>query len=82
MGRTNYREAGKELGIKLEEFPTLALNPEPSARIAGYFWQSRGLNELADKSDFEEITHRINGGLIKYKEKCMELKRIKNIFLG
>ncbi|MNJ78892.1 hypothetical protein D3C77_767580 [compost metagenome] len=30
---------------------------------AGWFWQSRGLNTLADQGDFEKITRRINGGL-------------------
>ncbi|MNJ76754.1 hypothetical protein D3C77_741010 [compost metagenome] len=29
---------------------------------AGWFWQGRGLNSLADKGDFLAITKRINGG--------------------
>lgn len=29
---------------------------------AAWYWSSRGLNSLADKSDFLAITKRINGG--------------------
>ena len=29
---------------------------------AGWFWNSRNLNVLADKDDFVTITKRINGG--------------------
>jgi putative chitinase len=27
------------------------------------FWQTKGLNTLADQADFDTITKRINGGL-------------------
>jgi putative chitinase len=31
-------------------------------RTAAWFWESRGLNELADDGNYREITRRINGG--------------------
>jgi putative chitinase len=31
-------------------------------RTAAWFWTTHGLNSLADKGNFREITHRINGG--------------------
>ncbi len=31
--------------------------------VAGWFWQSKGLNELADSGQFAKITRTINGGL-------------------
>ena len=34
-----------------------------------FFWASRGLNDLADKGDFERITKRINGGYNGLKER-------------
>jgi putative chitinase len=61
-GRANYRRAGQALAQDLEGMPELAVRPEIGFRIAGWFWKTRGLNELADKGDFREITRRINGG--------------------
>ena len=31
---------------------------------AGWFWNKKGLNSLADAQDYETMTKRINGGLI------------------
>lgn len=62
-GRSNYREAGKALGINLELNPRRASDSDVAFRVAGWFWKSRGLNRLADFASFDEITRRINGGL-------------------
>jgi len=68
-GRGNYRAVGKAIGLPFETDPDLLLQPGPAAQAAGYFWKSRGLNELADDrnddnddEDFVSITVRINGG--------------------
>src|SRR5262249_20021786 len=61
-GRANYRRAGKALGLDLENHPEKAATPEVGCRVAGWFWKTHGLNELADKGDFKQITRRINGG--------------------
>src|SRR5215467_14480028 len=61
-GRANYRRAGKALGLDLEKDPAKAADPAVGFRVAGWFWKTHGLNELADKGDFREITRRINGG--------------------
>lgn len=62
-GRANYRDTGDALGLPLEEQPELLEDPLNACRSAGYFWQSRRLNELADAGDFVAITKRINGGV-------------------
>lgn len=61
-GRANYRRVGAALGLDLEGHPELASTPEVGFRVAGYYWQTHGLNQLADQGNFREITHRINGG--------------------
>jgi len=61
-GRANYRRAGAVLGLDLEGEPDRAADPEVGCRVAGWFWQSHGLNQLADVGDFRQITRRINGG--------------------
>jgi predicted chitinase len=61
-GRANYQRYGQLLGADLVAEPELAAQPAMAFRIAGLFWQSNGLNELADAEDFVKITRRINGG--------------------
>jgi predicted chitinase len=61
-GRANYAAAGKALGLDLVNQPELAARPENAARVAAWYWNSRGLNALADRGDFDGITRRINGG--------------------
>lgn len=58
----NYRECGKALGIDLLARPELlATSNELAAHSAGWFWATRGCNELADGGDFEGTTRVING---------------------
>ncbi|HEX6360069.1 glycoside hydrolase family 19 protein [Actinophytocola sp.] len=61
-GRANYRAAGEALGLDLEANPQQVADPKVGFRTAAWFWESRGLNELADDGNFREITRRINGG--------------------
>jgi putative chitinase len=68
-GRANYVAASKALGVDLVAEPEKLSEPELACRSAGWFWQSHGLNELADAGEFERITKRINGGLNGYAER-------------
>lgn len=61
-GRSNYQRFGTLLGIDLIGMPEQAATPAVGFQIAGAFWKSNGLNELADAGDFLKITKRINGG--------------------
>ncbi|AKJ00559.1 putative chitinase [Archangium gephyra] len=61
-GRSNYRAAGRALGIDLENNPTRAADPDVGFRTAAWFWNSRNLNTYADAGNFREVTRRINGG--------------------
>lgn len=62
-GRANYADCGAALGLDLLAAPELLEEPVNAARSAGWYWESRGLNELADRGDARAITRRINGGL-------------------
>ncbi len=61
-GRSNYRAAGRALGIDLEHNPKRAADVDVGFRTAAWFWNSRGLNKYADAGNFREVTRRINGG--------------------
>ena len=64
-GRDNYRTCS--LGLfgddRLLFIPELLEKPQWAAECAAWFWEQKGLNELADRDQFNSITRRINGGL-------------------
>ncbi|SEJ45348.1 putative chitinase [Azotobacter beijerinckii] len=64
-GRTNYRSCSLALfgDERLLQTPELLEAPQWAAESAAWFWESKGLNGLADAGDFNRITRRINGGL-------------------
>ena len=68
-GANNYRAAGVALGLGLVNHPELVEQPETATLVAGWFWQSNGLNELADSGRFANITRTINGGLTGQAER-------------
>jgi putative chitinase len=61
-GRSNYKRYGDMLGVDLIRNPGLAATTQIAFQIAGLYWVTNGLNELADVQDFIGITRRINGG--------------------
>lgn len=63
-GKENYANCGQALGIDLLSTPNLLTLPEQACLSAGWFWNRKQLNSLADSADFETMTKRINGGLI------------------
>lgn len=62
-GRANYAACGKALGLDLLAQPELLEQTVNACRSAGWFWQTRGLNALADAGDQVNVTRRINGGV-------------------
>jgi putative chitinase len=83
-GRSNYRKAGKDLGLELEKEPELAANPLQAARIAAWFWKTRSLNNYAnvDSTDnFKEVTRRINGGYRGLEERQKYYQQAKSVLL-
>ena len=64
-GRRNYMACSQALfgDERLLGQPQLLEQPQWACESAAWFWQSNGLNELADNDQFTTITRRINGGL-------------------
>lgn len=71
-GRNNYiaaRDGLRKIMTEVpdfEEFPEYLETPPFAALSAAWYWSKHGLNELADRSEFEKITRIINGGLTGY----------------
>lgn len=61
-GRDNYEKVSKALATDFVSNPEMLEEPDMAVRSAMWWWQMRGLNELADVQDFIRITLRVNGG--------------------
>jgi len=68
-GRNNYKTCGDAMGVDLINAPELLLEPKNAVMSAGWFWNKRGLNALADNQDWETITKRINGGTLGLQDR-------------
>lgn len=69
-GRANYEQMARWFPeIPLMEHPECAEQPKYAALFSCRWWQSRGLNELADARKFQSITRRINGGMNGYADR-------------
>lgn len=68
-GRANYARLVRRLRERGVDCPDFVAEPERleepwwAALSAADYWDMRGLNELADVGDFDQITKRINGGV-------------------
>jgi len=78
-GRFNYAKFGAQLGLDLIADPAQAAAPEVAFATAGLFWQSNGLNELADARQFVAITRCINGGTNGLAERQRYYERAKAV---
>ena len=81
-GRTNYATRGKALGLDLLAQPALLEHTVNACRSAGWFWQSRGLNGLADAGDQVAVTRRINGGTNGLAERQVFFKVAQKVLSG
>ena len=79
-GRANYEKAQMALGVPLLLEPERLLQPYFAVKSACWWWQEHGLNELADKGEFEKITKRINGGLNGQEDRSYLYKRALKLY--
>lgn len=78
-GKENYANCGQAIGIDLLATPNLLTLPEYAALSAGWFWNKKGLNSLADSGDFDTMTKRINGGLIGLDDRKAKIAKALSI---
>jgi putative chitinase len=74
-GKENYEHCGSSLGVDLVGNPDWLLDPKYAALSAGWFWNKKGLNALADNRDYDTMTKRINGGLIGLEDRKSKIAK-------
>lgn len=78
-GKENYANCGSGIGVDLLSNPNLLNTPEYAALSAGWFWNKKGLNALADAGDFETITKRINGGTLGLEDRKAKIAKALSV---
>lgn len=89
-GTANYRTLSKAFGVDFLKNPELLETPKYAALSAGWFWDTRKLNNLADAEVNEKpnekgiilkmITKKINGGYNGLEHRRELLSKAKLIF--
>ena len=74
-GRENYANCGSGVGVDLIDNPDLLLTPKYAALSAGWFWNRKQLNLLADSGDIETMTKRINGGTLGLDDRIAKINK-------
>ena len=78
-GKENYDHCGEGIGVDLIGQPGLLAQPNYAALSAGWFWNKKGLNSLADANDIETMTKRINGGLIGLDDRKAKIAKALSV---
>ena len=77
-GKDNYKTASDALNEDLLANPQLVEEPRYAALTAGWFWNKKGLNALADSNDIETMTKRINGGTLGLDDRKAKINMALN----
>ena len=68
-GKENYQNLAKAIGKTLDETVEYLKTEEGAVVSAGWFWDSRKLNSIADTGDIVAVSKKVNGGTIGLDER-------------
>ena len=81
-GKDLYKTLSDALNIDLMIDPDLLMQMPYASMSAGWFWNKRGLNALADQNNYEatkEMTKRINGGFNGLDDRINKIEQVKKV---
>lgn len=81
-GRANYQKLSDAVGVDFINSPHLLEQPEYAILSAGWFWDSKNLNQYADEQDWLTLTKRINGGTIGLEDRVAHIERALAVLRG
>ena len=79
-GKSNYMAFASDMEMPLEQATEWLSTEEGAAWSAGWFWDSRELNDWADKGDILTVTKKINGGTIGLEDRKSHYEAALEIF--
>ncbi len=78
-GRSNYAEFSKAMNQDFIAQPQLVGQIPFAIWVAGWYWDTRKLNEDADRDDLEGVTLRVNGGYNGLEDRRNYLQKAKAV---
>ena len=78
-GKDNYKAFGEAIGEDLVANPQLVEEPRYAALSAGWFWNRKQINLLADSMDIDTMTKRINGGNIGIQDRIAKINKALDV---
>jgi len=81
-GHDNYRAFADSLSMTMEETVEFLQTFEGCVQSACWFWESNGLNDLADAGDIKAMTKRINGGYIGLEDRVKHYEHALDVLCG
>jgi putative chitinase len=78
-GKENYANCGHSLDVDFVGNPDWLATPKYAALSAGWYWNKRNLNTLADSMQIEEMTKKINGGNIGLDDRKAKINKVLDI---
>lgn len=79
-GKDNYTAFGSACGVDAVAHPEIVESPDAAALSAGWFWNTRHLNNYADAKDIVGMTKRINGGTNGLDDRQTRYAKIMDYF--
>ena len=79
-GKQNYQAFAKDMEMDFAEATEWLSTEEGAVWSAGWFWDSRELNQWADKGDILTVTKKINGGTIGLEDRKSHYEEALKIF--
>lgn len=79
-GRYNYQQFANGLGVDIDEVVEYIGTKGGALESACWYWDWRKINDPADAEDFEEVTRRINTGLLGYQDRFANYLKAKTLF--
>lgn len=77
LGRTSYEEYKNFSKVDVVGYPHYVTTPRIAMDIAGWIWDRKQLNILADQDSIEDITKVLTGGYLVLREREEALKKIR-----
>lgn len=79
-GKANYTDFADSLEITPQEASEYMHTFEGAAQSACWFWETRKLNDYADRGDIKGMTKIINGGYIGLEDRISHFEHALHIF--
>ena len=78
-GRYNYSQFSKAMGVDFVSHPEWVESAPYAVLVAGWYWNSRRINEAADRDDLLKVTRLVNGGTNGLADRQNYLNRAKQV---